>query len=67
VENLKRKFKLHLSGNSNYAYLIEPCDLLMRFRKNLNPLSSPEIPKSTIVMDISSFIVNIDEEVYKDV
>ena len=51
---------------TNSVFMIQPCDLRVRFRKNLSPTTITEIPRSTTALDISGLNITIDEEVYKD-
>lgn len=68
TEQLKKRyhqFQQNLSTNS--VYLLQPCDIRIRFRKNLSPSTIIDIPRSTTALEISSLIVNVDDEMYKDV
>jgi len=49
------------------VFIIQPCDIAIKFRSNLAPNERPEIPTSTTAMDISDITVSMDQDVYKDI
>lgn len=51
----------------NSVFLIQPCDLTLKFRTNLAPHLRPEIPESTIALETNEILLSLDEEVYKDI
>jgi len=53
--------------STSSVFLIQPCDIRLRLRKNLSPMTLIEIPRSTTALDVTDISVTIDEEVYKDV
>ena len=48
-------------------YVIQPFDLSIKTRKNLNQKQQPSLPLKTENIEISQFLVTTDEEIYKDV
>lgn len=48
-------------------FLVQPCDISIKWRTNLAPKLRPEIPHSTTCIEISDITLSIDEEVYKDI
>jgi hypothetical protein len=46
---------------------MQPLDLTVKWRSNLNQQAQPNIPLSTINIDISQVLVTLDEEIYKDI
>eukprot|EP00347_Sterkiella_histriomuscorum_P015009 403358661 len=68
VEGLRKKYQqFQQKLISSSCFLIQPCDLKFRFRKNLSPQTILEVPKSTTAIEISGLQLQLDEEVYKDV
>ena len=61
----------HNSNKQDYNYssvfLVQPCDLTVKFRTNLAPSQRPEIPISTNAIEISAITLSVDEEVLKDI
>jgi hypothetical protein len=53
--------------NYSSVFLIQPCDLTIKFRTNLAPKQRPEIPVNTTAIEISDITLSIDEEVIKDI
>lgn len=54
VENLKRKYhQFQQNYNQNQVYLIQPLDLTIKWRSNLNQKLQPNVPLSTDNIDIS--------------
>ena len=67
-ENLKKRHQHYQNQMSNNnIFVIQPCDIRIRFRKNLSPSSVIEVPRSTISFDVSSLLLTVDEEMYKDI
>ena len=68
MENLKRKHnsKRQDAGNQSSVFLIQPVDIVLKMRSNLNPEMQPHIPKSTMSFEMSDLTVSFDEQVYKD-
>ena len=68
VDNLKRKYHQYQQNyNQNQVYIIQPFNLTVKWRTNLNQKVQPYIPHSTDNYEISQLLITIDEEIYKDI
>ena len=65
---MKKRYNQFLQNlSTNNVFLIQPCDIRMRIRKNLSPQTIIEIPKLTTALEFSPLNITLDEEMYKDV
>lgn len=68
VDNLKRKYiQYQQNFTQNQVYVIQPFDYEIKYRWNLNQKLQPNVPLQTMNIDMSSFLVTLDEEIYKDI
>jgi len=63
MQNLKRKHsnKRQDAGNQASVFLIQPVDIILKMRQNLNPEMQPNIPKMTMSLEMSDLSVSFDE------